>query len=341
MLAQFRKYKLDHILFWLLYTLFWLLVSGSIADFGQILNTLIVIIFYAFASYLNIYVLIPLLLQKRKYLSYGFSITFTITLTYFPLAYLIYKYSPVSSFEVQQNVWSPGFFIFHCIATSYTVAITMILRLLLHWYEREKEKLDLLRITTETELKYLKSQINPHFLFNCLNSIYSLTLKKSDDAPETVLKLSEMLRYILYEAGEKKVTIEKELNYLKNYLELEKIRMGNRGTITFDTHTDDDNYLIEPMLLMPFVENSFKHGLNLQATDGWVAIVLNIEAGKLSFSISNNKGKNRLKIPVETVGGIGIENVKKRLVLLYPTRHTLTINETEEVYKVDLGLTLA
>lgn len=341
MLAQLRKYKLDHILFWLLYTLFWLVVSGSISDVGQILNSLIVIIFYAFASYLNIYVLIPLLLQKRKYLSYGLSITLTITLTYFPLAYLIYIFSPTEASEVQQNVWSPGFFMFHCFATSYTVVVTMVMKLLLQWYEREKEKLDLRRLTTETELKYLKSQINPHFLFNCLNSIYSLTLKKSDDAPETVLKLSEMLRYILYEASEKKVTIEKELNYLKNYLELEKIRMGNRGKILFETSTDDETYLIEPMLLMPFVENSFKHGLNLQATDGWVSIVLSVENGKLLFTISNNKGKKGLKKTIETVGGIGIENVRKRLVLLYPAKHTLTISETEEVYKVDLGLTLA
>lgn len=337
---RIRKYRLDHILFWLSYTLFWLTVSGGLTDAQQIKSTLIVVSFHALASYFNIYVLVPLLLQQQKYFSYAVGVMLTVTLTCFPLAYLLSVANPGT--VSPQNLWSPEFFVFNSFTTSYAVAITLILRLLLQWYQREKEKADLLRINSETELKYLKLQINPHFLFNCLNSIYSLSLKKSDDAPETILKLSEMLRYILYEAGEKKVMIERELNYLQNYLELEKIRMGNRGKITFETEIDEDaeNYLIEPMLLMPFVENSFKHGLNLQATDGWVNIVLNVTHGKLHFSISNNKGKRAPQNGQETIGGIGIENVKKRLELLYPGRHTITITEDEKVYTVVLELML-
>ncbi|KAB2913791.1 MAG: hypothetical protein F9K23_16240 [Bacteroidetes bacterium] len=333
----FRRYKLDHIFFWLLYTLFWVIVSGSSAHISEIIKSLIVVFFHAATAYFNIYVLVPLLLQKQKYLSYSLSLILSITLTSFPLAIVIYYYSGAGPTGAIWDIWSQEFFVFHCITTSYAVAITLMLRLLLQWYEREREKAELLRLTSETELKFLKAQINPHFLFNCLNSIYALTLKKSDDAPQIVLKLSDMLRYLLYEAGNEKVTVDKEINYLKNYLELEQIRLGNRGEIIFEHTTDSEDYLIEPMLLMPFVENSFKHGLNMKATDGWVKIILHISNGKLHFSISNNKGAKNY-VTGNEVGGIGIENVKKRLEMLYKNSHGLQVVDGEDVYEVTLNL---
>lgn len=338
--TKFSKYKLEHILFWFFYALFWLLVSNSFKDYTQIVNTLIVVFFHALVAYFNIYVLVPRLLQKRHYITYAFSLLFSITLICFPLAIIIYLLSPESAAEKQYNIWTLDFFITNSFFTSYAVGITMILRLILQWYQREKEKSELQRITTETELKFLKSQINPHFLFNCLNSIYALTLKKSDDAPHTVLKLSEMLRYLLYEAGEEKVTIDKEINYLNNYLALERIRLGNRGEILFEHTTDREDYLIEPMLLMPFVENSFKHGLNTQATDGRVSIVLNINSGKLHCTISNNKKEGTVDKIGTKIGGIGIENVKKRLDILYPNKYTLSIKDTESTFEVDLFLAI-
>lgn len=332
----FRRYKLDHIFFWLLYTLFWVIVSGSSTHISQILKSLIVVFFHAVTAYFNIYVLVPLLLQKQKYLSYSLSLILSITLTSFPLVIVIYYSDPEPDSSIW-DLWSQKFFVFHFITTSYAVAITLMLRLLLQWYEREREKTELLRLSTETELKFLKAQINPHFLFNCLNSIYALTLKKSDDAPQIVLKLSDMLRYILYEAGNEKVTVDKEINYLRNYLELEQIRLGNRGEIIFEHTTDSEDYLIEPMLLMPFVENSFKHGLNMKATDGWVKILLQISNGKLHFSISNNKGAKNY-VTGNEVGGIGIENVKKRLEMLYKGSHELQVVDGDNVYEVTLNL---
>lgn len=336
--SKFSKYKLEHILFWFFYALFWLLVSGSFKDYSQIVNTLIVVFFHAIVAYFNIYFLIPTLLQKRLYVSYALSLLFSISLICFPLAIIIYLLNPDNAVENQYNIWTLDFFITNSFFTSYAVGITMILRLILQWYQREKEKSELLRITSETELKFLKSQINPHFLFNCLNSIYALTLKKSDDAPQTVLKLSEMLRYLLYEAGEEKVTIDKEINYLNNYLELERIRLGNRGKILFENTTDSDEYLIEPMLLMPFVENSFKHGLNKQATDGWVKIILSVNDGKLHCSISNNKKEISANKTGIKIGGIGIENVKRRLDILYPNKYTLGIKESDITFEVELHL---
>lgn len=330
------KYKLDHILFWFLYALFWLLVTGSITNTAQIRNTIIVVILHALVSYFNLYVLVPLLLQNKRYIAYVLSILLSITLTCFPLAFIIYLLDPDNT----SKIWSVNFFVFNSFQTSYAVGLTMVLRLSIQWYQREKEKSELQRITSETELKFLKSQINPHFLFNSLNSIYSLTLKKSDNAPQTVLKLSEMLRYLLYEAGEKKVSIDKEIAYLNNYLELERIRLGTRGKIIFETEIDSEEYLIEPMLIMPFVENCFKHGLNTLATGGWVSILLNIKNGVLNAEISNNIKGEKTDYKEDRVGGIGIVNVKKRLKLLYPGKHKLLITNTNNVYKIDLELTI-
>lgn len=335
-LERFSKYKLDHILFWFFYALFWLIVTNSINDVSQIINTLIVVVLHASVSYFNIYVLVPLLLQKRKYLSYILSVVLSITLTCFPLALLIYLFNPTNAVAV----WEPEFFIFNSFQTSYAVGLTMVLRLSMQWYQREKEKSELMRLTSETELKYLKSQINPHFLFNSLNSIYALALQKSEKAPQTVLMLSDMLRYLLYEAGEKKVTIDKEIAYLNNYLELERIRLGNRGEITFEYETDSDEYLIEPMLLMPFLENSFKHGLNKVAHEGWIKIELFINEGILTFLISNNIKSKSSESNKNEVGGIGIVNVKKRLNLLYPNKHKLLVENNNYVYKVALELNI-
>ncbi len=330
------KYKIDHILFWFLYALFWLLVTGSITNIAQIRNTIIVVILHALVSYFNLYVLVPLLLQNKKYLSYIVSILLSITLICFPLAFFVYLLDPNST----SKIWDINFFIFNSFQTSYAVGLTMVLRLSIQWYQKDKEKSELQRITSETELKFLKSQINPHFLFNSLNSIYALTLKKSDDAPQTILKLSEMLRYLLYEAGEKKVTIDKEIAYLNNYLELERIRLGSRGKIVFETKTDSDEYLIEPMLLMPFVENCFKHGLNKLTTGGWVSIILTVEEGILHAEISNNIKPETTNYEADKVGGIGIVNVKKRLKILYPAKHKLLISDTNHIYKIELELTI-
>ena len=336
-LEKFAKYKLDHILFWFFYALFWLIVTDSLNDSSQILNTFIVVFFHALVSYFNIYVLIPLLLQKQRYISYVVSIVLSITFVCFPLALLIYFFDPSNV----SSIWRANFFIFNSFQTSYAVGLTMVMRLSIQWYQREKEKSELQRLNSETELKYLKSQINPHFLFNSLNSIYALTLKKSDNAPQTVLMLSEMLRYLLYEAGEKKVTIDKEIAYLNNYLELERIRLGNRGKILFEYETDNEDYLIEPMLLMPFLENSFKHGLNKVANAGWVSLNLKVKNGLLLFLISNNIKQESTDNKEFTVGGIGIANVKKRLNLLYPNKHKLSIKNTNNTYEVVLELNIS
>jgi LytS/YehU family sensor histidine kinase len=244
--------------------------------------------------------------------------------------------------EDKVNLLSIGFLIRTAMAITYTTAITMSLKLVKHWYEKERLTKELEKLNTETELKYLKSQINPHFLFNSLNSIYSLALQKSDLAPDLILKLSDILRYILYEGSEKKVSLTQELKYLKSYLELEKVRHGSRMNLDLEIEGDTDALEIAPMLLIPFVENSFKHGLMKDKANGYVKVRVKTNNQDLHFSIANSKPRTGSMVSqkVGYQGGIGLKNVKKRLNLLYPMKHSLNVGGTENEFKVELDIKL-
>jgi LytS/YehU family sensor histidine kinase len=208
------------------------------------------------------------------------------------------------------------------------------------WLESQREKQELQSQTLQSELKFLKSQINPHFLFNTLNSLYALTLKKSDLAPEIVLKLSEMMRYMLYECNEREVPLSKEINYLKNYLELEKIRQGKKMNINFQMEGELANQKIAPLMFIPFIENSFKHGLSNQISNGYVDIKLKINGEKVNMNIENSKAASMPSPTGKRSGGIGLKNVRRRLNLLYPEHYKLEIEEDPNTYKVKLEIDL-
>jgi LytS/YehU family sensor histidine kinase len=193
----------------------------------------------------------------------------------------------------------------------------------------------------QSELKFLKSQINPHFLFNTLNSLYALTLKKSDAAPEIVIKLSEMMRYMLYECNERRVPLRKEVQYIQNYLDLEQLRQGQNARIEFELNGSIREQQIAPLMFTPFLENSFKHGLNNQLTEGFVRIRLDVEDHKVFLEIENSKA------PVKPAqnhnkpsGGIGLVNVRRRLNLIYPDSYNLLVTDQPDKYKVNLDLNL-
>lgn len=292
-------------------------------------------------SYFNIYYLFPNFLRKRHYGAYFIAIILTISLATLLQATAHMMLNTLESSE-KVGLFSLGFMLPSAMAITYTTAITMSLKLVKHWYENERLAKDLEKLNTETELKYLKSQINPHFLFNSLNSIYSLSLKKSDLAPELILKLSDILRYILYEGSEKKVSLSQEVKYLQSFLELEKVRHGDRMQLDINVEGRLDLYEIAPMLLIPFVENSFKHGLGKDKAQGFVRVNLKVNEDKLFFNIVNSKPKNGHELSKQKgyTGGIGLKNVKKRLNLLYPNKHLLDVGEINNEFKVSLQLEL-
>ncbi len=344
LMQKISNLKLYHIPFWLLYSLFWSLTfSPGITLFSALINSSIILVFHAAVCYLNNYLLMNWFLLKRDYLSYILSITLSISAAYFPIAltyYLIISGDGSASLQV----WSFRFFLINSFSISLTVAITASLKLLKDYYQNERKNRELQKLNRHTELKFLKGQINPHFLFNSLNNLYGLALKKAESTPSFILKLSELLRYVIYDSSEGKVALDKEINYLENYLDLERIRLGDRGSIELEKKGSFLGLQIEPMMLIPFVENSIKHGVNSLAKEAWIKIKIGVEGvdnNKLFiFEVENNKPLS-MNLPLKNIGaGIGIENTKRRLSILYPNNHTLTIVDKEYIYFVSLKINL-
>jgi len=203
------------------------------------------------------------------------------------------------------------------------------------WRQAERRARDIENEHLRTELSFLHMQINPHFLFNSLNTIYGMSLKKSDNAPKAVLKLSQLLRYMIEETGHDTVPLEQEVTYLNNFIELQKMRSGPSLTVTFDVDGDINGANIAPMLLLPFVENAFKYGLN-SSMESPIQINLSVSKDRIVFSVINRKFENTGRHS----SGIGIPNVERRLQLLYPDRHELKIQDNEDTYFVKLNISL-
>ncbi|RYF84869.1 MAG: histidine kinase [Chitinophagaceae bacterium] len=200
---------------------------------------------------------------------------------------------------------------------------------------REREK-NLVREKLEAELKFLRNQTNPHFLFNTLNNIYALARKKSDQTPEVVMKLSKLLRFMLYESAKPFIKIEDEIKILEDYIELERIRYNERLTVNFYREIDNLGEEISPLLLLPFVENAFKHGPGESHFDAYIHIDMVLENGVLHFSVENTKEKSE---EADINENIGLRNVRRQLELLYPG-YRLQINNKESVFSVSLSLNL-
>jgi LytS/YehU family sensor histidine kinase len=216
--------------------------------------------------------------------------------------------------------------------------IAVAIKLLKKWYlendrnqKMEKEKMLM-------ELEMLKAQVHPHFLFNTLNNLYSLTLVKADSAPLVVTHLSGLLRYMLYECNEKEVSLNNEIAALKKYMELEKLRYGNRLDVSFSCGGQTAGLMIAPLLLLPFVENSFKHGVSEQLDQCWINLHIHAENNELTFNLSNSCSKEK---SMAVVGGIGLQNTQKRLELMYAGNYNLNTIQEEEMYAVKLTMQLS
>ena len=219
----------------------------------------------------------------------------------------------------------------------FTVITTMVLKLVKQWYSDQKTTKDLQQEQLQTELKFLKSQINPHFLFNSLNNLYALTLSKSDSAPEVVLRLSNILRYILYESNEGYVSVRKEMEHVKDYVAVEKLRLGMGVTIDIDIDDAIQDDPVEPMLFLTLVENALKHSEDILPEKRFIRIhAKSLDTG-FRFLIENTFSPS--KRDSET-GGIGLENIKKRLNLIYPNQHDIKSSTADGVYRVDLIIKL-
>lgn len=221
------------------------------------------------------------------------------------------------------------------------------------WYLKEQAFRQIEKEKFQAELQLLKSQIHPHFLFNTLNNLYALTLRKSEQSPAVVLKLSQLLSYMLYDCNASEVLLEKEIAFMKNYVGLEQLRYGSRLDVSMNFHGDLQGKQIAPLLLIPFLENAFKHGTSEQLEQAWIFMDLAVEDNVLTFKLVNSRDTDTFasmevgatsvgatSVGATPVGGIGLLNVRKRLELLYPGRYELKIQPEEETFLIDLTLRL-
>ncbi|MCK7533096.1 MAG: sensor histidine kinase [Marinilabiliales bacterium] len=201
----------------------------------------------------------------------------------------------------------------------------------------DNDRLNAMLKLKETELKLLRSQLHPHFLFNTLNNLYSLALEKSDKTPDLIIRLGDMLSYIIYDCNSDRVLLSKEIDFLNSFIELQKVRYISCD-IKLDITGDIDEQKIAPMLLHTFIDNSFKHGAAKISGDSWIKISIDINSGFIEFKVENNIPAG--KAMIKETGGIGIENAKKRLQLIYRDRYDLQIHQSESTYSVFLKLQL-
>ena len=202
--------------------------------------------------------------------------------------------------------------------------------------QRENE-MALMNQNLKNEMKFLKSQINPHFLFNALNNIYSLSVLNSVKTPDMILKLSEMLRYVLYDSEDRKVSLAKELAYIRNFIDFQRVKIEGIPQLHVDIDRADTQLQIEPMLLIPFIENAFKYSKLEDTQKGWVKMILTTDKGILRFELCNSLLRKNVN---GEPGGIGIENTRQRLKMLYPDKHELYVGQTEDEFKVLLKIDL-
>ena len=222
---------------------------------------------------------------------------------------------------------------------SSVLAIPMTVKVMEHLSNVQQREQTLAKDKPEAELIFLKNQVQPHFLFNTLNSLYALILKKSDQSLEVLLKLSELLRYMLYETNVSQVLLNKEIDSLKSYIELEKIRYGTRVDISINIWGDTNGHTIAPMLIIPFLENSFKHSTRGFNGMAWITIELGCkDDGHMILKVENSIPEIKTESP--TASGIGLNNVQRRLKLLYKDNYELKINPNEDSYLVVLKLKL-
>jgi two-component system LytT family sensor kinase len=222
---------------------------------------------------------------------------------------------------------------------SYLLAPALIIKLFHEMSSLSTKTIKLERDNINLELNFLKSQINPHFLFNTLNNVYSLVLHKNDKAADAVLKLSDLMRYNLYDSNTPQIDLVKEINFFRNYVELERMRHSSRAQIDLELEGDFEKFQVAPLIIFPFIENAFKYGIDSSMSSAWVKMKLALEGNRLFVLVRNSKNPKRKQKP-GLVGGIGIANSKKRLDLLYRDKHSLIINDEETSFSVHLEIIL-
>jgi sensor histidine kinase YesM len=292
------------------------------------------------AIYLHLYWLLPNLGRKNSLIYYVIPLllvtAFFIWINTQLFDHWSVKLFPGFFFISYHKWWEIALFFF------VFISVTTLLKLSKSWFvvsRLQRQLLETEKQRVQAELKALKAQINPHFFFNTLNSIYSMSLDKDERLPGTVLQLSELMRYFLYQAREDLVPLSKEIHVLNDYIALQRIRSDEKLKIKTEMEEDPGRQKIAPLLLIAFVENAFKHGAKGSTGNAFINIKLTTAQNTINFRVENNKGVVD-EAGKDDHGGLGLDNVKRRLELSYPQRHKLLIENSDKIFLVQLQLQL-
>ncbi|GAA4831946.1 histidine kinase [Algivirga pacifica] len=339
-----------HILFWIVYfTLNTLRWGAYFNSYSYSFNSnLLGFSIHISLAYFHAYFLLPKFIPNKKYGLYVLSLLSSLAVMLslkLVLTYLFINQNVWPEASSQQQILGFSHVMELVLGELYVMGITTSIKLTIDWIQQQQKNRALERQQMETELNLLKSQIQPHFFFNTLNNLYSLTLVNSPMASETVLKLSELMSYMLYQKKQK-VALSEEIRYIQHYLDLEKLRFGNRLKLDFEINGDLSAYEVTPLIFLPFIENTFKHGTKNRINNININMKLDLTKKSITFTCENpipSKTNEHAFLEANTnssfiKGGLGIQNAKRRLDLLYSDKYELDISESSDIYKVTLKL---
>jgi LytS/YehU family sensor histidine kinase len=330
---KIAKQILLHLLFWAIIVTYFAWGFGFGVNYkAAFFNAVLYLPGFIFIVYVHIYYLIPRYLIRREYIPFfsGLIIAVAVCSVYSWLIEL--TLSANAKFEGVTMATGRAILPFIHVA-----GIAISINLLNYWYRQKQKTTEAQNEKMAAELDLLKSQIHPHFLFNTLNNLYSFTLEKSEKAPEIILKLSNLLRFMIYESSVAFIPLHKEISILQQYIDLEQLRYGDRLDISFTINGDLNKKQIAPLLLLPFLENVFKHGVSHQTDRCWISFDLRVSGSFIYLKLINSKDNDDIS-GLSQFSGIGLQNVKRRLDLLYAGCHKLETLEMEEVFIVNLAL---
>ncbi len=338
-----NRVVLLHISFWFVYLSFNLYQAsvfqrGRGYDWERLLtSTSVQLVFTVTIAYLNYFFIWPRFIKSKNLLRYllefGITIGGLLTLRVYLHRYLADGYSH------RVEYFYSSFFIVQMVAITLLIVLFVgMLRFAVEWFELESKRRQIENEKLTAELNFLKAQINPHFLFNTLNNLYYLAYTKSDNTTEVIAKLSQMMRYMIYDSNHTQVLLSKEIEYMQNYISLERLRLNNQIPIKFEVIGNPDNLRIAPLVLITFLENAFKHGVSGNNAKAWVNVTIQLEGKQLIYTVENSKPDSA---NLHEKSGIGLQNVKRRLDLSYPKQYNLNIEDKKDVYFVQVTLTLS
>jgi len=338
--SRYRVWR--HVFYWsfhaAIWAAFWVVMGVPLSYGRQLLNMIMWVPAFILFGYPLVYGAIPHLLLKGKVLQFFFlTLAWGVVGLFIDAGYRSYVLIPAQEAMGLDNILPRGplAFCFLCMTTS--AASPMIIKFFKLWTIKQQDWMRAQQEKITAELQLLKAQVHPHFLFNTLNNIYSFSLENSPKTPELILKLSSLLSYMLYDCKTDEVRLENEIKIMKNYIDLERERYGNKIEISWSVDGEIKDKFIAPLLMLPFLENAFKHGTSEQIEKSWLSVDISVMHDTLKCKIANSKNE----YVSLRANGIGINNVKKRLEFIYPGKYDLKINDEGDFFVVSMMLILA